>query len=156
MSTKLTAFTLIEILVVATIIILLTSISVASFSVATQSSRDAKRKGDIETIRQALVLYKTQNGKYPNPSPQCQNPDTGCKSVNELITGGFLSPPFPTDPESTKHYKIVIPVERDKFCVCADVAAGRGNITDAYCETPGVNWVPVGTATGEWYCARQP
>lgn len=61
-------FTLIELLVVATIMILLTTIALVSYRSATQNSRNAKRKTDLQTVRQALVLYRSDNGCYPADS----------------------------------------------------------------------------------------
>lgn len=125
------AFTLIEILVVATIIILLTSISIASFSIANKSARDAKKKGDIETVRQALVLYRTQNGSYPTKLDF-----TGITGA----LGTFLSPPAPADAAYSGKSN---PAD---FCICALVTAGKGN-SGAACA-----WAPGGT----YYCATQP
>jgi prepilin-type N-terminal cleavage/methylation domain-containing protein len=58
-------FTLIEMLVVVTIIILLTSIGLVSYGQISKTSRDAKRKSDLEQARAALVLYRIDNGVYP-------------------------------------------------------------------------------------------
>mgnify|MGYP002363304913 CR=1 FL=1 len=56
MLNKRPAFTLIELLVVITIMIVLMSIGIASFSSDGKSARDAKRRSDLETIRQAMVM----------------------------------------------------------------------------------------------------
>jgi len=56
---------MIELLVVATILIILTTIALVSYRNATQNSRNAKRKTDLQTVRQALVLYRSDNGCYP-------------------------------------------------------------------------------------------
>lgn len=56
---------MIELLVVATIMIVLTTIALISYRQATQSSRNAKRKSDIQAVRQQLVLYRSDNGCYP-------------------------------------------------------------------------------------------
>lgn len=61
-------FTLVEILVVAAIMVLLTTIAVVSYRSASQNSRNAKRKTDLETVRQALVLYRSDEGCYPGES----------------------------------------------------------------------------------------
>jgi general secretion pathway protein G len=61
-------FTMIELLVVATIMIVLTTIALVSYRSATQNSRNAKRKTDMQTVRQALVLYRSDNGCYPSDS----------------------------------------------------------------------------------------
>lgn len=58
-------FTLIELLVVTTILILLATIGLVSYQRANQNARNSKRKSDLETVRQALVLYRTDNGAYP-------------------------------------------------------------------------------------------
>ncbi|KUK79567.1 MAG: Prepilin-type N-terminal cleavage/methylation domain-containing protein [Microgenomates bacterium 39_7] len=58
-------FTMIELLVVATIIILLTTIGLVSYRQASISSRNGKRKADLETVRQALVMYRSEQGSYP-------------------------------------------------------------------------------------------
>lgn len=58
-------FTFIEILVVVTIIGLLTAAGAVSYSQFTKSSRDAKRKADLEQIRAAAELYKSNNDSYP-------------------------------------------------------------------------------------------
>jgi type II secretory pathway pseudopilin PulG len=60
-------FTMIELLVVTTIIIVLTTIGLVSYQQAGQTARNGKRKADLQAIRQALVLFKTDNpdGTYP-------------------------------------------------------------------------------------------
>jgi general secretion pathway protein G len=59
------AFTLVEILVVVTIISLLASIAAVSYSRFVKQSRDARRKTDIEQIRAAIELYRNFNSVYP-------------------------------------------------------------------------------------------
>lgn len=58
-------FTFIEILVVITIIGVLMMIGAANFSVANKKARDGRRQGDLEQIRSALELYRTEEGTYP-------------------------------------------------------------------------------------------
>lgn len=65
---KLFGFTMIELLVVTTIIIVITSIGLVSYTSANRSARNGKRKADMEMVRQALVLYRTDNGSYPSTS----------------------------------------------------------------------------------------
>lgn len=67
-------FTLIEILVVATIISLLLSGGFASYSQLTKQARDNRRKIDLEQIRSAIEMYRSQNNVYPTVAPgDCQN-----------------------------------------------------------------------------------
>ena len=58
-------FTLIELLVVISIIGVLIALSVFGLQGARQSSRDARRKADLEQIRSGLEIYKADCGAYP-------------------------------------------------------------------------------------------
>ncbi|NCN07040.1 MAG: type II secretion system protein [Candidatus Pacebacteria bacterium] len=68
MKNRKAGFTLIELLVVISIIAILTVAGIISFNKAGQSARDAKRKADLETVRQAMVQYRANRegtGGYP-------------------------------------------------------------------------------------------
>jgi prepilin-type N-terminal cleavage/methylation domain-containing protein len=71
-------FTLIELLVVITIIGILATFIVASFTSAQRKGRDARRKSDLDAVKKALELVKndcTGAASYPEPSagtPQFQ------------------------------------------------------------------------------------
>jgi prepilin-type N-terminal cleavage/methylation domain-containing protein len=58
-------FTLIELLVAMTIIGILATIGLRSFSGAQLKSRDAKRKNDLASMQKALELYYNDFGQYP-------------------------------------------------------------------------------------------
>lgn len=62
---KMNGFSFIEILVVVTIIGIIASIGMVTYTEFLKQSRDAKRKGDIEQIRAALEMYKSTNNSYP-------------------------------------------------------------------------------------------
>lgn len=53
------AFTLIELLIVITIIGILAVFVIASFNSAQQKSRDAKRKSDLDAVKKALELVRS-------------------------------------------------------------------------------------------------
>ena len=59
-------FTLLELLVVITIIGLLSSVGLASYTRAQARARDAKRQSDMTTLRNALELYYSENNVYVN------------------------------------------------------------------------------------------
>jgi general secretion pathway protein G len=59
------AFTLMELLVVVTIIGLLSATGLVSYTSLSKSSRDARRKSDVAEIRTALEIYRSDNGYYP-------------------------------------------------------------------------------------------
>lgn len=58
-------FTLIELLVSVVIIMVLTAISVVSYSRANQSSHNGKRQADMSQLRAALEVYRSTEGVYP-------------------------------------------------------------------------------------------
>jgi len=58
-------FTLIEILVAGTLIALLASIGIVSYTSVTKRSRDSKRKSDVEQLRTALEMYRADYSSYP-------------------------------------------------------------------------------------------
>jgi len=59
-------FTLVELLVAMTIMAVLVSLALVAFQGSRRSARDAKRRTDLEQIRSALEMYRTDyGGVYP-------------------------------------------------------------------------------------------
>lgn len=77
---KINGFTLLEILVVVTIIGLLAAIGVVSYGSLLKGSRESRRKADLEQIRAALEIYKSTNGLYPCTSAACPEPNANLAS----------------------------------------------------------------------------
>ncbi len=74
-------FTLIEILVVATVIALLSSIITFSYSQLTKESRNNRRKTDLEQLRSALEMYRSNNDIYPNNLSNLTSPTIYIQSI---------------------------------------------------------------------------
>lgn len=62
------AFTLVELLIVISIISVLVSIVAVSFRSSQAKGRDTERKNDLKQIANALELYYSDYGKYPDAS----------------------------------------------------------------------------------------
>jgi general secretion pathway protein G len=63
-----TGFTLIEILVVTTIISILSAILYANFTAARQDARNKVMRTTLGEIQLALEVFRAQNGFYPVPA----------------------------------------------------------------------------------------
>ncbi len=95
-------FTLIEILVAATIVALLAAIGVVSYVSANRSARDAKRLADVEQIRAALEMYRADCGFYPPSLTFNSSLTSNCSGVGSTVT--YMSR-VPQDPQSpTQNY----------------------------------------------------
>lgn len=97
-------FTLIELMIVMTIIGLLAGISLFAMGGARESARDGRRKADLEATRSALELYKADCDEYPGSGSLSfggqlrGNGDPGCPSSNIYMDE------IPQDPISGRSY----------------------------------------------------
>lgn len=124
---KKNGYTLIEILVAAAIIAVLSVVGVTSYTSINKRSRDARRKSDVEQVRSALEMYRTDNGTYPNPGDYVYH--TVSSSLGILVTNNYL-PALPADPkEDATHnywYTLVGPGAY-KYCICTNLESGAGS-----------------------------
>jgi prepilin-type N-terminal cleavage/methylation domain-containing protein len=88
-------FSLVELLVVITIIAILSVVAYSAVAGNTIKARDSKRLQDISIIQQALELYYTEKGVYPS------SPLSYTVGAN-LLTKKILSD-IPVDPGIGKH-----------------------------------------------------
>ena len=115
-------FTLIEVLVVLTIIGILMGLSVFGFIGVRESARDAKRKTQIQEIRGALELYKLACNEYPLVLP-----DSG----QQLTSAVFISQ-VPADPLTAGGYSYSS--DGVTYELCAQLE-NSGSDTCAACAT---------------------
>lgn len=119
------AFTLIEVLVAATIVGLLSTIGLSGYQAITRSGRDALRKSDMEQIRSALEIYKSDNGNYPTPPTAC------VPQITSYINS------YPVDPKPTTYRYCYKPTGTLNYNICAHLENGTG--TDYSAECGGTN-----------------
>lgn len=108
MKNRAAGFSLVELLVVFTIIGVLLSVLYFNIGDSTKGARDAERKADLRNIQAALELYKNREGRYPEG---CRGPDVwsgqngsgypSCPAGKQYIVG--LAPKYipalPNDPK---------------------------------------------------------
>jgi len=105
-------FSLIELMIAVSIIGVLTTIGLVSFNQANKGARDGKRRADMEQVRAALVLYRTDVGSYPVKVDW-----TGMVSVvrNYLSTSSVQDP----KPSPYVQYQYSYVAATNGFTICA-------------------------------------
>jgi len=122
-------FTLVELLVVISIIGILMAISIFGIQGARESSRDSRRKADLELIRSGIEIYKSDCGNYPIATYSTNWPSsivgdgtpTSCAVANV-----YLSPPL--DPVSPTRYYLYNSAGTT-YELCASSEQGSGTVT---------------------------
>jgi len=135
------AFTLVELLVVISIIALLFSIAAVSYSRFVKQGRNARRKSDIEQVRAAIELYRNFNGVYPTPGTPGMAFGTG--SIADA-TSTYMSR-IPQDPVSTgstaKTYFYTSPgPSYMDYTLCAFIEGGDTSVTTELCGAAECNY----------------
>lgn len=115
---KKSGFTLIELLVTMTIVAVLLGLAMVSYQGARRSARDGKRKTDLEEVRSALEMRRTDCGSYP----------VGNLSSDDSITGDGVNCPavtymvIPDDPLPSQAYSYS--GAADTYNLCATLETG--------------------------------
>lgn len=115
-----TGFTLIELLVVIGIIGILVGIATSSFITAQKQGRDAKRKADLEQMRQALETYRSENGTYP--------------AATSTLTPDYITT-LPTDPKSYTYYYSQDSATTYTLCAALEITPATTTCGSASCGT---------------------
>ena len=93
-------FTLVELLIVVALIGILVTGALSSYRLTQKSSRDGKRKTDMERVRQALELYRDETGSYPTIGGGSWTAFSGLS----VLVPDYIDK-LPQDPQSTYPYR---------------------------------------------------
>jgi len=95
-------FTLIELIVVMTIIALLLTIAVPRYFHSIEKSKEAVLHQNLASTRQVIDKYFSDNGKYPD-------------TLDDLVSKKYLrAPPYDPITDSTTTWLIIAPEVADK------------------------------------------
>ncbi len=125
-------FTLVELMVVISIIAILSVIGVVLFTGAQRSSRDARRKGDMDAISNALEVDFASNNRT---------------QYQALATTMFAGGNVPLDPTNAGAYVYTISaLPSATYTVCANLEVGNGGNSSNATGTTAAN--------GAFYCRK--
>ena len=134
MKRKNSGFTLIELLVAMTIVAVLLGISLVSYQGARKSARDGKRKADLEQIRGALEMCRTDAGSYPAAIYN----DISCGVPAKTYLSGT-----PKDPSTLTNYYYLVGTNTYTLCAYLEVGGTDGSCGAAACGTKTCNYKAV-------------
>lgn len=154
-------FTLVELLVVMSIIGVLSTLIAGGFRTAQMRGRDAQRKSDLKEIATSLALFYSDRGKYPTDAGGLimgcpYNPSLGTGTVCAWGSGEFTDSntiyfkTLPSDPSNsyTYIYRIVSSSNNQKFQVFARIE----NPKDQHCLGGDCESSPVSISCGAKTC----
>ena len=127
-------FTLVEILVVATIIMVLAGIGIVSYSTLSKQSRDSRRIADLQNLRSALEFYRSDNDLYPLTA-----------ALDDLVTNGYLNS-IPKDPKDPDQEYMYCSSNGSEYELCTDLE-GVDNSINCCSGTYDYKLTPLGEAT---------
>jgi prepilin-type N-terminal cleavage/methylation domain-containing protein len=121
---RLPGFTLLELLVVISIIGILVAIGASSFSVAQKQGRDARRRGDMKAIQNAMEQSFATNATNVYPS--------GCSNGVSITIGSTTV----KDPGGVT-YECSRSTDEKNYCACATMDNAGGNAASCSCGAAG-------------------
>lgn len=156
---RIAGFTLVELLVVITILVIIGSIAFFSLEWHLLSARDAVRVNDLSNISQGLDLTLIANGSLPHPDNNvitlfASGSPVGYQgTVGEMVTrilkiNGVLS-----DPYDKKPYTYIINNNNTRYQLLTLFEDGSGAVLNMAQST---FWIDLSYAATTWYVKRIP
>lgn len=126
-------FTLVELLIVITLVGILSAFFINTSQNSLKISRDGKRKTDLEQIRAGIETYRADCNSYPltseiaftYPSSSLvgDGTPTNCRATNTYINA------IPTDPQRSAGTSYRYASAGTTYEICAALETGTGTVT---------------------------
>lgn len=125
---RLDGFTLLELLVVISVIAILITLGLSSYGTAQKKSRDAKRKADLKDVQNALEQFYSVCGyQYPTPEASFYT-SIVCTTPGVSIA---IMPTVPIDPRNITPYYCPDPSDEsctgEQYTICSGLEADSTN-----------------------------
>jgi len=147
-------FTLIEMLIVITIIAVLASMILVGMGGARAKARDARRIGDLHNVQNALELYYANNGTYPTGT--YNSPTEWDTFAGILINANIGVHRIPKDPldNNTYYYRYEANSDGTNYVLGAQLETQDSSLDNDIDGTP-ISTINCGTGdhtTDKIYC----
>lgn len=152
-------FTLVELLIAVTILIILASVTVFYYGGITSKARDSRRIGDLDYLRKLLSVYYIDHGFFPTSNTagvrplSCEvtlYPDEGCEDlISELRTYSQKIPFDPSDAfvkgenqcDEGNCYQYITPDPAHSVsCICANLEEPQPGGNSPICQSADHNY----------------
>lgn len=128
-------FTLLELLVVISIIAILIGLASVSYTTAQRKGRNSKRRGDMQSVSKAFEQYYALNQAYTN-------------NCSTMATGS-IPQGLPSDPKNAAPYTYSFSCpDTVSYCICANLETETGNSINSACNF-------TGAGTKSYFCITQ-
>lgn len=107
------AFTIVEVAIVISIIGILSVIGYVSYSGIQERARDSQRKQDLSAIQKGVQLYYDEHGEYPHCGTNNSNDKSGCEAtyLEDKLVPKYMDS-IPSDPVNQAGNSILANGER--------------------------------------------
>lgn len=134
-------FTLVELMVVVSIIAILSVIGITVFTGIQKGARDARRKADVQAISKSLEAHYNDTACFASAiAPYCAVTTT---TAATLFANGVI----PTNPSPGGETYTVPGASASTYTVCAKLENSTGNYNDAGSTAVSAN-------TGTYFCIK--
>lgn len=121
-------FTLVELLIVISIIAILSMVLTISFSGAQKNSRDQRRVADLQAIQKAAEQMMMLSGTYPTSINSYRS-----TSAAWTVNGQIVLAKFPSGPKTGETY-VATNIGPTGYCVCAKMDNSNGGNSEGGCS----------------------